>query len=402
MVSATAATTSVAMATASIASLAMLTPFIFTPIESGIGGLTLGVVTYAKLQLTGRVLGISGAVRGIVHGDGGEAWRVAFVTGLLAGGLALRSLLPGAFEVLPASYTLTRAILAGLLVGLGTARGSGCTSGHGICGNARLSLRSFVATCTFMASGMLATRLAGTAAVFGLPQGIAPMAASGTLSQTAVAGSAILAAAAATWLLLSLAAKRLTAPSRTPSAAALQQELSEATALEKTALTDDSLPPASPDAQKLAALSTASDLFIGFLFALGLGISGMAKTSKVAGFLGVLSGTFDPSLMFVMGGALLVALPSFQLTLRRSDSRPLCSTKFELPSKTRIDANLVLGALTFGAGWGLGGICPGPGLVALATLQPKIFAFVAAMLVGMRLDKLADAVVSANLGKQAA
>lgn len=109
-----------------------------------------------------RILGISGAVNGLLKGFT-EAWRVAFVVGLLAGGLLLRTLLPTTFEVFPEAYTLPRAVVAGLLVGLGTARGSGCTSGHGICGNARLSLRSFVATCTFMFSGAVTAWLADTA-----------------------------------------------------------------------------------------------------------------------------------------------------------------------------------------------------------------------------------------------
>jgi uncharacterized membrane protein YedE/YeeE len=79
--------------------------------------------THATLR---RLLGISGAVRGLVQGDS-EAWRVAFVTGLLAGGLSLHGLLPAAFEALPAAYSPQRAALAGLLVGVGTARGTGCT-----------------------------------------------------------------------------------------------------------------------------------------------------------------------------------------------------------------------------------------------------------------------------------
>lgn len=141
----------------------------------------------------------------------------------------------------------------------------------------------------------------------------------------------------------------------------------------------------------------------------------------------MLSGTFDPSLLFVMGGAVLVALPAFQLALRRS-SGPLCAACYDLPAKTGVDAKLVSGALLFGAGWGecsqqsrfesrtsvamhqlnmqsrlnrhwsvlsncaagLGGICPGPGLVALATLQPQALAFVAAMLVGMQLERVAS------------
>lgn len=135
--------------------------------------------------------------------------------------------------------------------------------------------------------------------------------------------------------------------------------------------------------------------------------------------------------MFVMGGALLVALPTFQWALRRS--KPLCNVCFELPSKTGVDANLILGALLFGAGWGevqgcsgvlggrtvdvycgglwhdlsadsavpragLGGICPGPGLVALASLQTKAVVFVAAMLAGMRADHTAEQFMCAVKG----
>ena len=102
----------------------MLPPFVFTPLESGLGGLTLGVLSFAKLSITGRILGISGAVRGLVQGSG-EAWRVAFLLGMLAGGAVLTQAMPAAFEVLPTAYSLPRAALAGLLVGWGTSRGRG-------------------------------------------------------------------------------------------------------------------------------------------------------------------------------------------------------------------------------------------------------------------------------------
>lgn len=217
-------------------------------------------------------------MRGLVNGST-EAWRTAFVVGLLAGGLLLRAALPAAFEAFPAAYTVQRAAAAGLLVGLGTSRGSGCTSGHGICGNSRLSLRSLAATCTFMATGAIAAHLAGTAAVFGLPAGIAPLAPWLPLSHTASFGAALLAAAVATWGGLSLAARRLTDQ---PSQAQLRQELREASAVEQAPM-GGAPPPAHADAQKLASLSTAADLFIGLLFALGLGVSGMLKPSKVAG-----------------------------------------------------------------------------------------------------------------------
>lgn len=332
--------------------LAMLAPastFFFTPVEGLLGGLTLGLAAYAKLRLTGRVLGISGAVRGVVRGAG-EAWRVAFLAGLLAGGLLLRTLLPSAFEVLPPAFTLQRAVLAGLLVGLGTSRGSGCTSGHGICGNARLSPRSLAATLTFMTTGALVAKATNTAAIFSLPRGIVPLEPLGSLSGTAVFGVFLLGAAAATILLLTAAAQRLTAPQRVPSKGALELELKQAGAVEETRLTA-APPTATADAQKLAALGTAADLFIGLLFALGLGVSGMLKPSKVAGFLSVLAGSWDPTLAAVMGGALLVALPGFQLALRRRTT-PRCASCYELPTKTALDADLLLGAALFGAGWG--------------------------------------------------
>lgn len=90
------------------------------------GGLTLGVLAFSKLALTGKILGISGIIKGLVQGSA-QAWRLAFVVGMVAGGFALQLLHPAAFEALPAAYTLQRALLAGLLVGLGSAMSPGCT-----------------------------------------------------------------------------------------------------------------------------------------------------------------------------------------------------------------------------------------------------------------------------------
>lgn len=353
--------------------------FAFTPMEAAVGGLTLGTLAFSRLVLSGRVLGISGIVKGVLDGQA-EAWRTAFVTGLLVGSAALTKLLPSAFEAMPVSYTFARAVVSGLLVGFGTAMGNGCTSGHGICGNSRLSVRSAAATLAFMASGALAAYATRVTAIFALPSGVAPL----TLEPTATVkfGLAVLAASVGVKLGLAALAKRvLAASSRASSAADLQ---SAAGKLEATALTG--LDPASKPsaaAEKLATVAVVGDLFSGILFALGLGVSGMARPSKVAGFLGVLAGSFDPSLIFVMGGALLVSLPATQLALRCL-KQPLCAPGFSLPSRKDIDLQLVAGELLFGAGWGAGGICPGPGIVALATLQPKVVAFVAAMLVGMK------------------
>lgn len=119
----------------------------------------------------------------------------------------------------------------------------------------------------------------------------------------------------------------------------------------------------------------------GLVFGAGLVISGMADTRRVLGFLD-LFGTWDPTLLIVMAAALAVAVPAFALAQRRG--RPVLVTgEINWPARKAIDAPLILGATLFGIGWGLIGLCPGPALVNLATLSPQIFAFVAAMLVGM-------------------
>ncbi len=121
-------------------------------------------------------------------------------------------------------------------------------------------------------------------------------------------------------------------------------------------------------------------LFAGALFGVGLAVSGMANPAKIIGFLDV-AGDWDPTLMFVMGGALLVTIPAFRLILGRP--RPLLADGFALPTKTDLDGRLLGGAALFGLGWGLSGFCPGPAVVAMVTGLLPVFAFVAAMVGGM-------------------
>jgi uncharacterized membrane protein YedE/YeeE len=120
-------------------------------------------------------------------------------------------------------------------------------------------------------------------------------------------------------------------------------------------------------------------LLSGALFALGLELGGMTSTAKVRAFLDVF-GQFDPQLAFVMGGALLVAIPG-ELYLRHR--RPRYAAALEQPGSQRIDAPLVLGAALFGLGWGAVGLCPGPLVVMLGSLSPAALLFGAAMLAGM-------------------
>ena len=117
----------------------------------------------------------------------------------------------------------------------------------------------------------------------------------------------------------------------------------------------------------------------GLLFGAGLAASGMTNPEKVQGFLD-LTGVWDPSLMFVMGGAVVVTLISFRFILKLS--RPVFSEQFHMPSSTSIDTRLIIGAALFGTGWGLVGYCPGPALAAIAYLNSDVMIFLVAMFVG--------------------
>jgi uncharacterized protein len=132
-------------------------------------------------------------------------------------------------------------------------------------------------------------------------------------------------------------------------------------------------------------------LLAGLAFGLGLMVSGMANPSKVLGFLDLL-GRWDPSLAFVMVGAVAVSSVAFFVAKRRN--RSYLGLPMQLPSSTTITPRLLLGSATFGIGWGLAGFCPGPALVALGAGYPKAGAFVVAMVAGMAVFELLERVKS--------
>ena len=130
-----------------------------------------------------------------------------------------------------------------------------------------------------------------------------------------------------------------------------------------------------------------SEFLVGLLFGLGLLLSGMTDPGKVLGFLD-LFGQWDPSLALVMGGAIGVGVFAFALAKKRTVS--FLGGVMRLPTSSQIDRRLIVGALLFGAGWGLAGFCPGPALVSLAAGQPKAAVFVAFMVVGMIIFEVID------------
>jgi uncharacterized protein len=294
-----------------------------------------------RLALNGRILGISGIAGGLARGAF-DVPRVAFTAGLLgAGAVALPALIPGALQALPPAYTTGRALAAGALVGVGSALGGGCTSGHGICGNARLSARSAAFTGVMMAAGAAAAALSGAPAAVGLTGG-------GGGGGFAVAAYAAPAAGA-----VGTAARLAAVAVGTLAALALAGRKHRA--------------------RSAPAVEVVAEAATGGLFALGLGVSGMLRPAKVIGFLSPLGGAgggWDPSLGLVMAGALAIAAPVFQRVLASlrggKAAKPACASGFTLPSKTAIDGRLLAGAAVFGAGWGVGGVCPGPALVSAA------------------------------------
>lgn len=129
-------------------------------INALIGGAIIGISVSLMLLFNGRVTGISGIVNGILSPlKGDTAWRVLFVMGLFAGGLALKVASPETLSIGALATETWTLIVAGLLVGFGTVMGSGCTSGHGVCGISRWSIRSLVATVIFIGAGVVAVYL---------------------------------------------------------------------------------------------------------------------------------------------------------------------------------------------------------------------------------------------------
>jgi uncharacterized protein len=138
-------------------------------------------------------------------------------------------------------------------------------------------------------------------------------------------------------------------------------------------------------------------LLSGLLFGAGLVVSQMVDPTKVQHFLdfaGIVGGAWDPSLAFVMGGALAVTAPGYWLVLRRK--APLAASSFQIPTRRDIDAKLLVGSALFGIGWGLAGYCPGPAIASLAFGRLETAVFVIAMLAGMGVFRLRERAAPAS------
>lgn len=130
---------------------------------------------------------------------------------------------------------------------------------------------------------------------------------------------------------------------------------------------------------------------VGFIFAIGLGISGMTQPQKVIGFLDIF-GNWDPALMFVMLGAIPVHLISYQISKKRKS--PLLDNVWHTPTRQDLTPRLIIGSAIFGIGWGLGGYCPGPAITSLASGSQSVLVFLVSMTMGMLLHRVFEKLVS--------
>ena len=301
-----------------------------------VGGLIIGATSTAMFYWTGRVTGISGIVEGMLIAKSGDkkSWTLSYLAGLISSGALLVHVYPKAFGATqlvvlsPLGYAL-----AGLFTGFGTRMGSGCTSGHGICGLPRRSVRSLVAVLTFMTTGAISSYLVMNTPLKEMLGNTSPDDYSFSVAPTVVTALVGATLSNKNFILNKLISR---------SGKVDDENFSES----KTTLTEH-------------AVSFSSAV----VFGLGLGISGMCNPSRVTNFLNFSGDAgWDPTLMGVMGGGVLFNLVSFHFMHKYDHKIPLSPTKSissvlkmdAHPDNLKIDWKLIAGSALFGIGWGLG------------------------------------------------
>jgi uncharacterized protein len=361
-----------AAATPSVASLLppLLLPYSASAFAAGpalLGGVAIGLSVAVHALVLGRVTGVSGHLNRTLRGE--RPADALLLLGIVLGGML--SAAPGGVGVtagiLPALPA--RLFAAGALVAIGAVVGGGCTSGHAVCGIARLSPRSFVAAAVFLLTACVVSRATGTVALlYHAAASAGPPAADFPLG---TANPAAFLAPYASVLVLQAACILAT---RSTSNKFLRRYA-----------------------------CWALQVLIGVGFSIGLVCSGMAVPLKVASFFDIGRHTWDPSMGLVFPGALFFSAVAFQ-TVRRGKSPVLLPETHYIPAAGQITVNLVLGAALFGCGWGLLGVCPGPALALLgssfrsAGLRSRILIWLAGYASGLFGLSAAGSVVASVAG----
>jgi uncharacterized membrane protein YedE/YeeE len=334
----------------------------FTPIHAFLGGAVLGLGTSWLLASNGRIAGFSGLTKGFLFPKSAVGWSFngVFMAAFFSTAIVTNVLYPHIYA--PGEYQLKPAALAasGVLVGMGTNIGSGCTSGHGICGLARFSKRSLFATAVFFMVALAVASIIRQLA-FDTFYDV-------TLSLEKITDSydyiQVFHGVVTVAIIIALVVVRIKHPS----------------------------------ADSPSAIALLSTTFGAALMASGLALSGMTQPTKIFEFLDFLtvaqdnSVGWDPSLAFVLGGATGVALVAFRFILGNDVcfpiskmEAPLCEATFQLPTSVHLTKELASGMFLFGLGWGMGGICPGPALLGMASGRPNFYIWFVCFIAGTRL-----------------
>lgn len=296
------------------------------------GGALIGLSAFYGAVLHGRVTGISGELYTLATTQ--SLSSLHFLSGLSLTGLLLSRLPGGPDHLLSGaagtlqSLSPSRLVTGGLLVGLGAGIGNGCTSGHGVCGLARLSPRSILAVLTFMSSGIITATLLRSANVIPVPVSIPKQMSVSALIPNA--GLTIPVLAALPYILAKLPVVTHRGCGKGMSA---------------------------------TIVNSLVHISRGALFALGLTLAGMTHPGNTVRFMDFLTPGWTPALALVFAGALPVAFLGFRAA--NAQKKPMLAEKATWPTRMDIDLQLLAGAAMFGVGWALVGVCPAPMVTVL-------------------------------------
>lgn len=320
-------------------------------IKAIIGGALMSFSSSLNLLLTGRITGFSNICYKAFTAPSESSFRWGTILGLVVVSSSYTYLYgtqdhDSARQFL-GDISIPLFLFSAFLVGFGTKLANGCTSGHGVCGLPRLSRRSIAAVLTFLSFGILTATIRSKY----------PFEDNGNLYYMGIAYA----------LQLEYIFVVVMCVSAFSILGLLFYQTMYKQSVEKT---------------KDCLIS----VLVGVIFGLGLIISGMVKKTKVLGFL-VLNENWDPSLMFVLFTAVGLNLLTFNFIIRAVKKPWIVNFCLDLPTLTNIDLKLILGATTFGIGWGLSGLCPGPVLINLHIYIPHLLVFLVVLVIGQKVGE---------------
>ena len=324
-----------------------------------IGGILISISSSVNLYLKGRITGFSGALYAVVN-ETKNFWRWSLLLGLITSTLVCKINYPYLFDSkdqFATEFNCYTAVIAGLLIGFGTKLANGCTSGHGVCGLPRFSIRSYVSVFIFTITAIGTSTLRYYYPFLVNKLNIELIHESELFLYCCLASALVVTVIMLIYSILNY----------------------------------------SKDQNRIFSDFIVS-YFVGFLFGCGLSVSGMIKRSKVLGFL-VASSNWDPTLLILLVTTVGINKITFYLILKTE--RPVFSDdSMSLPTNTNIDANLIIGSLLFGIGWGLTGLCPGPVIASFFIYAPISILFLFFIITGQFLGgKLLKMQVEPNTKK---